>query len=197
MAKNPMSGGFMSRLTPRERTYVMALILTAFVMGLLVLLYLRDKALRETENDILATQRALDMVYTRGAVYTERLAEKKKREETISDQELYFSNVVAEAATVGESIQPSNQEDLTFGLPEGGLDKEGYKFNLRSVTLEDLVQFLTKIESNPGHIIVTEELVVRSPSNAEDRLNVDVTLATWQRVSEAAADEDEDEEGAS
>ena len=35
---------------------------------------------------------------------------------------------------------------------------------------------------------MTENLLVRSPSATEDRLNVDVTLATWERS-------DEDKEG--
>lgn len=184
----------MSRLTPRERTYVMALVLTAFVMSMLVLLYLRDKALRETENDITAIRQALDKVYTRGAVYKERLAEKKKREETISDESLLFSTVVAEAASAAENVEPSNQEELAALELGAGLLKRSYKFNLRSVTLEDLVKFLTKVESKPGHIIITEGLLIRSPSSAEDRLNVDVTIATWERRSEGE-DEDEGEEG--
>lgn len=194
MAQN-VGGGFMERLTPRERTYIMALVLVFFVMGTLVLLYLRDKALRDIESGITATRVALDTVHTRGAVYKEKLEEKKKREDKLSDQPLLFSTLVEEAAAVAETVQVSNEEETPALELGGGLLKRGFKFQLKSVTLEDLVKFLTKVESKDGHIVVTEGLLVRSPSNAEDRLNVDVVLATWERRGEAAAEAGAADEG--
>jgi hypothetical protein len=195
MANNPMGGGFLERLTPRERTYIMALVLVFFMMGSLVLLYLRDKALRDIEGQIAATRRALDTVHTRGAVYKERLAEKEEREAKISDQTLLFSTLVEEAAAVAETVQVSNEEETQALELGAGLLKRSFKFQLRSVTLEDLVKFLAKVESKPGHIVVTEGLLIRSPSNAEDRLNVDVTIATWERRSQADAPAEGEEEG--
>lgn len=184
MAQN---GGFMDRLTPRERTYVMVLVLVFFLMGTLVLLYLRDQALRDIEREITATRQALDTVHTRGAVYKQRLEEKKEREAKISDKALLFSTLVEEAATVAETVQVSNEEEVPALELGENLLKRSFKFQLRSVTLEDLVKFLTKVESKPGHIVMTEGLLIRSPSNAEDRLNVDVVIATWERRGEAAA----------
>lgn len=181
------SGGFMDRLTPRERTYVMVLVLVFFLMGTLVLLYLRDQALRDIERDITATRQALDTVHTRGAVYKQRLEEKKEREAKISDKALLFSTLVEEAATVAETVQVSNEEEVPALELGANLLKRSFKFQLRSVTLEDLIKFLTKVESKPGHIVMTEGLLIRSPSNAEDRLNVDVVIATWERRAEASA----------
>lgn len=183
----------MSRLTPRERTYIMVLVLVFFGMATLTLLYLRDKALRGIEEDIAGTRRALDMVHTRGAVYKERLAEKKEREAKISDEQVVFSALVEEASGIAESVQVNAEEEMPAQELGEGLLKRSYKFNLRSVTLEDLVKFLAKIESKPGHIIITESLLIRSPSSAEDRLNVEVTIATWERRTETAAAEDEEE----
>lgn len=194
MAKGT-GGGFMERLTPRERTYVMVLVLVFFLMGTLVLLYMRDKALRELERNIEGTRQALGTVYTRGAVYKEKLEEKKKREAKISSDALLFSTLVEEAAAVAETVQVSNEEETAAVDLGSGLLKRGFKFQLRSVTLEDLVKFLTKVESKPGHIVVTEGLLVRSPSNAEDRLNVDVTLATWERRDKSSAEGDAGAEG--
>ncbi|MCA9708193.1 MAG: hypothetical protein KDK70_20240 [Myxococcales bacterium] len=190
----------MSRLTPRERTYVMALGLTVFFMGMLVLVYLRDKSLSETEDDIAATRRALSQVYTSGSVYKEKLAEKEEREKKISADTLLFSTLLAEAGSAVENVQPSNEEELPPLEQADGLVKRSFKFNLRSVTLEDLVKFLTKIESKEGHVIIVESLLIRSPSNAEDRLNCDVTIATWERrgaESEGDQEDDDKKEGAS
>lgn len=199
MAKGSIGGGFMDRLTPRERTYIMVLVLVFFLMGTLVLLYMRDGALRGIERDITATRLAIDTVHTRGAVYKEKLEQKKEREAKLSDQPLLFSTLVEEAATVAETVQPSNSEEVPPLELEAGVLKRSFKFQLRSVTLEDLVKFLTKVESKPGHIVLTEGLLIRSPSNAEDRLNVDVTIATWERrgQGDAVADGGEDEGGGS
>lgn len=200
MAKVNMGGGFMDRLTPRERTYIMVLVLVFFLMGTLVLLYLRDGALRGIEREITTTRLAIDTVHTRGAVYKEKLEQKKEREAKISDQTLLFSTLVEEAAAVAETVQVSNEEEIPPLDLEAGLLKRSFKFQLRSVTLEDLIKFLTKVESKPGHIVVTEGLLVRSPSNAEDRLNVDVVIATWERRAQAAdatAEDGEDEGGGS
>lgn len=194
MASNPMNG-FWSRLTPRERTYILVLILVVFMMGTLVLLYLRDKALRETEGEIADLRTALDQVYTKGAVYKERLAEKKEREAKISTEELLFSTLIEEASTVAENLQANNQEEVDAQDLGGGLIKRSFKFNLRSVNLEDLVKFLTKIESKPGHIVVTESLLIRSPSNAEDRLNAEVTIVTWRRREAEPEGEEAKDEG--
>lgn len=195
MAKNPM-GGFWERLTPRERTYILVLILTFFVMGTLVLMYLRDKALSETEEEIASMRRALDTVHTRGAVYKERLEEKKERESKISDKNLLFSTLLEESSSVAEGeLNPAAEEELPALDLGGGLRKRSYKFNLRSVSLQDLVKFLTKIESKKGHIIITEGLLIRSPSNAEDRLNADITLATWERQPEEEAEDTEQDGG--
>lgn len=179
--------GFMDRLTPRERTYVLVLVLVFFLMGMLVLLYLRDKALRDIEREITATRQALDTVHTRGAVYKQRLEEKKEREAKISDKALLFSTLVEEAATVAETVSVSNEEEVPALELGENLLRRSFKFQLRSVTLEDLIKFLTKVESKAGHIVMTEGLLIRSPSNAEDRLNVDVVIATWERRGEAAA----------
>jgi len=196
MANGNTGGGFMDRLTPRERTYIMVLVLVFFLMGTLVLLYLRDKALRGIEREITTTRQALDTVHTRGAVYKQRLEEKKEREAKISDQELLFSTLVEEAAAVAETVQVSNSEEVPALELGEGLLKRSFKFQLRSVTLEDLIKFLTKVESKPGHIVVTDGLLIRSPSNAEDRLNVDVTIATWERRGQPAeATEAGEEEG--
>ena len=48
---------------------------------------------------------------------------------------------------------------------------------------------VTRVGKNTFRIVLTQGLTIRSPSTSEDRLNVDVVLATWERVPE------EEEEG--
>ncbi len=186
--------GFMSRLSPRERTLVMALVLTFFVMGTLVLFFLRSQTLRETENEIDAHRLALQSVYTRGAVYKERLDSKEKREKNIPTTPIQFLTLVEAAQASVEGVAVSDQEEVTPQALEGNLVKRSFKFKLRSVSLEQSMKFLSSLESEPGRIILTEQLTVRSPSSVEDRLNLDVVIATWERQGgDDDAEEDEEE----
>ena len=186
--------GFLSRLSPRERTLVMMLVLTFFVMGTLVLFFMRGQALAETEAAIEEHRLALQAVYTRGAVYKDKLEAKEKREKNIPTTAVQFLTLVEAAQATVEGVTVSDQEEVTPQTLEGNLIKRSFKFKLRSVTLEQAMKFLTKLESEPGRIILTEQLSVRSPSSSEDRLNLDVVISTWEREAEDELDEEEDEE---
>jgi hypothetical protein len=194
---NPL-GGFWSRLTPRERTYILVLVLTCFVMATAVLFYLRSGALRDTRNEIDAYRVALDKVYTRGAVYEERLEAKQQRESNIATDPVSFTTLLEEAQQGVENVTPSDQEELPPEDLGDGLRKRAFEFRLRGVTLEDMTKFLIAIESRPKRMILTEELTIRSPSAVEDKLNVDVKLVTWEREEIAVpADDEEEDDGTS
>ena len=188
---NPLSG-FWSRLTPRERTYILALVLTFFVMGTATLFYLRSGALREINNEIDAYRVALNKVHTRGAVYEERLKLKEQRESKIASEPISFATLLEESQSGLDGITPADQEELAEQPLGDGLKKRSFEFRLRGVTLENVTKFLVAIESKPKHIILTEELVIRSPSAAEDKLNVDVKLATWERSGSVSSDDEDD-----
>ena len=194
MAAAAPGSGFWSRLTPRERMYLLALVVVFFTMGTIVLLYLRGNAIRDAEQEISDIRAALDQVYTRGAVYKEKLAEKKKREASLSSKQLAFAPLVEDASKVAEGIKPTNEEEIAAQEIGNGLVKRSYKFNVRGVTLTDLVKFLVKLESKAGHVILTESLYIRSPSTSEDRLNADIQIATWERREEEKDDESKDGE---
>jgi hypothetical protein len=180
--------GFMERLTPRERTYILVLVLVFFVMGTLVLLYLRDGALRKTEQEITDIKMALDAMHTRGAVYQAKLEQKKQREAAISTQSVQFASLLDEARASVEGVSISNEEEQP-SIPLGdGLVKRSYELDVKNITIEDLIKLLGFIENKPGHIIVTENLLVRASSNTEDRLTADVTLVTYERVADAPLD---------
>lgn len=189
-------GGFMERLTPRERTYILVLVLVFFVMGTLVLLYMRDGALRKTEQEITDIKMALDAMHTRGAVYKAKLEQKKQREAAISTESVQFASLLDEARASVEGVSISNEEEQT-PMPLGdGLVKRSYEMDVKNITLEDLIKLLGFIENKPGHIIVTENLLLRNASSNEDRLTADVTLATYERVAagpvEGAVEEEEE-----
>lgn len=177
-------GGFWAGLTPRERVYMLVLVMVFFVMGTLVLLYFRGNALKETEQEILKIRTALTDLDTRGAVYKAKIEKKKAREGAISTECAQFASLLEDARSQVEGFKPTNEEEQPSLDIGGGLTKCAYKFDAKEITLEQLTKLLTFLEGQPDALISTENLVVRSLSGAEDRLNADITLITFRREGE-------------
>lgn len=173
--------GFWAGLTPRERVYMLVLVLVFFVMGTVVLLYFRGKSLGATEQEIDKYRAALDDLHTRGAVYKAKVEQKKAREGAISTECAQFASLLDEARLAVEGFNPTNEEEQPSLEMGSGLTKCSYKFDAKEITLEQLTKLLTFFEGKPGQYISTENLVVRSLSGAEDRLNADITLVTFRR----------------
>lgn len=181
---------FWERLQPRERVLVMALVGVFFLMATGVMMFMRHKKLSDLDEEIADLRAGLDMARTFGPSYQEKLGRKNKADDRISSEPLLFSTLVEEAQNLAE-VQASNQEEKPPVEVGPGMQMRTYEFDLRGVTLAQLTKFLSTIEGKEGRMILTQELTVRSPSASEDRLNVDVVLATWERT-EA---EEQEEEG--
>jgi hypothetical protein len=182
--------GFWEKLQPRERLLVMILIGVFFVMGTGVLLFLRHQKLSKIDEEIADLREGLDLVRTFGPGYEQKLAAKDEQADKISDVPLLFSTLIEEAEAVAE-VKTSNQAEKPPTDVVPGLRKRTVEFDLRSVTLAQLTKFLSTLESKEGHVILTQSLTIRSPSTSEDRLNVEVVLATWERYDESAEAEGE------
>ncbi len=176
-----VGGGFWAGLTPRERVYILVLVMVFFVMGTVVLLYFRGNALRSTEREIDTYRAALRDLHTRGAVYKAKIEQKKAREAAISTECAQFASLLDEGRLAVEGFNPTNEEEQPSLDVGGGLTKCAYTFDAKEITLGQLTKLLTFFESKPGQYISTESLVVRSLSGAEDRLNADITLVTFRR----------------
>ena len=180
---------FWERLQPRERVLVMALVGVFFLMGTAVLMFMRYKKLSTIDEEIAGLREGLDLTRTLGASYKQKLEAKEKEQEDISSEPLLFSTLIEEAATVAE-VTASNQAEKPPVEVAPGLQRRTYEFDLRGVTLAQLTKFLTALESKEDHVVLTQALTIRSPSASEDRLNVDVVLATWERVEAETVEEE-------
>lgn len=192
----PPATGFWAGLSARERTLLLALALTFFLVSTMLLFYLRSRALRDKRLEIDGYKQALTTVYTKGAVYKDRLEAKKKRESNIATKKLAFLTLIEEAQGGVEGLVISDQEEHPpQPLAGGTLTKRTFSFKIRSTNLDDALKFLVALEGKVGRIILTEELLIRSPGSSEDRLNLTVRIATWEREEDLlAADEDEGED---
>lgn len=182
--------GFWSRLSPRERNLITALVVVFFVVGLGVLFVMRRDAFTASEERIAELRRGIQLTQTRGVAYQERKKEKSDRESLISSDPVVFTILLEEATKSVLIDKTTRQEEEKPPIPlEGRLLKRVMSFELRSVSLEELVKFLQALENQPGRVIFTERLKVRSPSAVEDRLNVEVDLATWEMAGETGGEE--------
>jgi hypothetical protein len=179
---------FWERLQPRERVLVMALVGVAFLMFTMVLMFMRYKKLTVIDEEIADMRDALDLTRTFGPSYAEKLSSKEQETDKMSAEPLLFSTLIEQAAEVAE-VKVSNQTEKPPVEVAPGLQKRTYEFDLRSVTLAQLTKFLSTVESKEGHVVQTHALTIRSPSGSEDRLNVDVILATYERVGEPVGEE--------
>lgn len=175
--------GFWDKLQPRERVLVMALVGVFLLMSAGGVFYLRHQKLKAVDEEIADVRDGLEVVRAFGSVYREKKAQKAQEANKISAEPLLFSSLIEEAESVAE-VKASNQAEKPAVEVVAGLRKRTYEFDLRSVTLAQLTKFLSTVESKPGHVVLTQGLTVRSPSASEDRLNVEVVLATWERVAE-------------
>lgn len=171
---------FWERLQPRERVLVMALVGVFLLMAMGVMMFLRHKKLSDIDDEIADKRAGLELTRTFGPSYQEKLARKAEAQQKISSTPLLFSTLVEEAQTVAE-ITASNQAEKPAVEVAPGLQMRTYEFDLRGVTLAQLTKFLSTVESKEDHVVLTQGLTIRSPSGSEDRLNVDVVLATWER----------------
>lgn len=201
VAATPNSFGFMARLSPRERAMVGGLMIFFFVFGLAVLFVLRARWFAETEAEIAALRTGLDLVHTRGAAYDTKKKEKVAREAKLANIQPISFSILLEEAEKG-LVPPATLRGLEEKPPYdpgNGLIKRAATFEVRSVALEELLGFLTKLEAQPGNILFVERLNLRSPSSVEDRLNAEVELVTWelkpQQPEEAAPAAAPEEEG--
>ena len=159
-------------------------------MGGAMLLQMRGARFDASREAVDEMRRSLDVVYRQGAIYEELRRQKESRESKISDQRLEFTILVEKASKALENGNLSDEvekPDLPLG---GGLQKRLYSFDVKDVTLEVLLKFLEELENQRDHIVHTDRLRIASPSEVEDRLNVEVDLATWQLVRKTEAPEE-------
>jgi hypothetical protein len=195
--QQPMFGGFIARLQPRERALLGVLLIVFFAIATGVLFMLRSASLAEKQEAIDGLRRGLDLVHTRGTVYDLKKKEKAAREARIANiQPIIFTALLEDASrTLTTGTLRGEEEKPSVPLGDGSLIKRIYGFEVRGVALEELMNFLTKVEQQPGNILIVERLAIKSLSPMEDRLNVEVELATWELVKKEDAPAEPPAEG--
>lgn len=202
MANRSMTGksvkaSWWIRLSGRERRLLMLLGTTFLFVFATAIIFLRMQKLGAQQKSIADYRNAISKVFTEGSEFKERVSQKERREELISAVPISFAALIEQAETRAQ-IQATDQEEKTPVDETPSLRKRAITFEVRDVTLEQLLQFISKLESKRGHIVLTEKLEILNLSGTgpepEDRLKAKFELATWERIGQAASEAESDGE---
>lgn len=179
------------RLAPRERRFFQALGLTAVlcVFGFVGLqisdglhaLETRNAEVREALQTIVKQRDAYEQSRTSGA-----LAQ-------IGDQAPPLATYLDQIAQeTGFSIVESSERPPA---PKGQFQERSIDLKLRGVTIQQLADFLQKVETR-SQTIVTQRIFVSTYFGQHEKLDVELTVATYERAKkETKAREGEGEGG--
>ena len=197
MASRSMTGkrvkaSWWVRLSQRERHLLMLLGTTFLFVFASAIIFLRMQKLKVQETAIADYREAIAKVFTEGGTYKERVTLKERREGLISTTPLSFTSHIEQAENLAQ-VKATDQEEKPPVDEAPGLRKRVITFEMRDVTLDQMLKFISTVESKRGHIVLTERLEIRNLSGTgpepEDRLKVDYTLATWGRYGAPPVDE--------
>ena len=186
MASRSMTGkrvkaSWWVRLTQRERQSLMLLGTIFLLVFATAIIFLRMQKLKVHDDSIAAYREAISKVFTEGS------------EGLISTTPLSFTSHIAHAESLAQ-VKATDQEEKPPVDEAPGLRKRVITFEMRDVTLEQMLKFISTVEGKRGHIVLTERLEIRNLSGTgpepEDRLKVDFQMATWERYGAPASEED-------
>jgi len=173
-----------SRLTERERTMLAALLGSLFVCAAAILIVLIIDGMGGIEERNRQMRDALSAIASGRESYLEQKRQGtnlRSRRPAAPALQGYLEKA---ASDVGISIPESNERAAT---PRGKRHVErAVDIKLRDVDLEQLARFLHQVE-NGQYLVVTSQLGVRPRYGNRERLDVEVTVSTFERAEPSAA----------
>jgi type II secretory pathway component PulM len=174
------------KLAERERRLVLALGVT-FVAVILISVGLRiNKGLSEIEKRNADTRRAL------AALQNYRMSDSKQADEpavTLSDKpvrlETYLSGIADEVGVkipAFNPLAPTTRDDVM---------ENSTKIEIRDMSINDLTQFLEKVETKSPTVVV-KQLNIQRHFRDKEKLNVNLVVSTFSKATPEGGDGDGD-----
>jgi type II secretory pathway component PulJ len=169
------------RLSARERSLVGAFAITFVVMVTLIVGFLISDGLSTMAEKNEAMRQALRDIETHRDSYLKLKAKAAQLETRIGQTPIALGGYLEQAAKdAGVEIPESNEHppQLTGGKRwmERSVD-----LRLNRVRVEQLANFLKKIETGPNLVVVTA-LRVKTRDDKHQELDVELTVATYERA---------------
>jgi hypothetical protein len=171
------------RLSQRERTMVTALGVTFCIMVTLIVGFLITDGLSSLEERNSAMRQALKDIETHRDSYLKARAKTAQLETRLGHGSIQLGSYVEQAAKeVGVEIPESNDH---APAPAGKQWVErAVDLSLHHVKLDQLANFMKKIETGPNLVVVTA-LNIRTRDDKHTDLDVEMTVSTYERAKPA------------
>ena len=172
------------RLTARERTMLAALLGSVFGCGAAILILLIVDGMGTLADRNEQMLEALGAIASGRESYLEQKRQGTSQRSRLAAAPALQGYLENAASGVGISIPESNERPAT---PRGKRHVEhAVDIKLRDVNLEQLTRFLHQIENGP-YLVVTSQLGIRPRYGNRERMDVEVTVSTFERAETAPA----------
>jgi type II secretory pathway component PulM len=166
-------------MAPRERRLLLGLAATAVACVLIVVLLRVTTRLSAMEDQNAQTRNALRLIM----LHQDDILEKRNSPndpekiipETAQPLQTYLEGVASQAG--GMTIPDSTNKPEVV---KGKYRELAVDIKLRGVSIDQLAKFLKMAESNPA--VVTQRLYVKPYVSAHEKLDVELTMATYEKV---------------
>jgi type II secretory pathway component PulM len=172
------------RLSPRERTLLTIMGATFAVMVTVITGFVISDGLSTLEERNADARQALRDLETQREAYLKAKAKASALETRMPKTPVALQGFLEQVAKeAGVEIPESNEQPPQ---PAGKqFTARSVDLRLKQVTLESLAKFLRGIESGANLVVVTG-LTIRTRDDKHQDLEVELTVTTWDRVSEKA-----------
>jgi type II secretory pathway component PulM len=170
------------RLSQRERTLVTAFGVSFVVMTSLIVAVVVTDGLTEMGERNTAMRQALRDLETQRESYLRAKAKVSQIEARIGHTPVQLTGYLETAAKeAGVEIPESNERPT---VPSGSKWTErSVDLRLRKVTLESLANFLNRVETGTGLVVVTA-LNVRARDDKRQEFDVELSVSTYEHAGE-------------
>jgi type II secretory pathway component PulM len=177
-ASNSAIGRWWDNLVQRERRMVVALAATVILVSLIVVGMIIRNGLDKRRKRNAMLHDAIQMVDRGRDAFDARKRKEAELNAIIGTESPVLATYLEAAASkAGVTIPESTERPATA---HGKYTEKSVDLKLRGVTLEQLANFLKNVEES--QVVVVQRLQVKTYFNQHERLDVELTVATYERA---------------
>ena len=170
------------RLSQRERTMVGAMGVTFVIMVTLIVGFLITDGLSTMEEHNADMRQALRDLDTQRDKYIQMRAKTAQMETRLGSQPVQLQGYV-ESAAKEAGVEISDSTDGPAAAAGKKFIERSVALHLKPMTIDQLTRFMKAIETGRSLVVVTS-LSVRTRDDKHEQLDVDMTVATYERATE-------------
>ena len=170
------------RLSPRERTWLTALGATFVVMMSLILGFIVTDRISTVESENAEARQALLDLATQREPYLKAKAKATAMEARMGKTPVQLQGFLEQVAK-DSGVEIPESSDLAPQPAGKQFMERSVTIRLKQVTLDSLAKFLKGVEGGQNLVVVTA-LNVRTRDDKHENLEVEMTVTTYERVSE-------------